>query len=612
MKPTKITTLGLLGASLLLPPLSIAKDIQNLGNMIVTGTRTETDRNHIPDAVKVFTRDDIERLQVQSLVELFNGYAGMNITNNGGQGKATSLFMRGTNSDHVLVLIDGIKVGSATLGSPTFQHYPIDQIERIEIVKGPRSSLYGSEAIGGVIQIFTRTGSSESPRYSVSLGGGSDQTYDLNAVISGKSNDTSYSLGASHFTTSGFDARQPTTGFFAVDEPDDDGYDNTSFSAKIGHKFNDRVEVEAFALHSLGTTEFDATDDFESDIVQQVIGATVKIQAARFWQSEFRIGESRDENETFKLSGATPDVFNSKRFDLNWKNLFSITPDHRVTLGFDYRDDEISGTTMYDENSRDNKGIFAQYQGTFDHLDLIASFRNDDNEAFGNKQTGSAGFSFGRFSGIRLVGSFGTAFKGPSFNELYFPGFGNANLKPETSRSYEIGIDGEYGWGYWSARAYRTEIDDLIVFNFNPVTFEFKPENIDKALIKGLEIEFGTELAGWDISSSLSLISPEDVASGNQLQRRSRRSARLDLFRDFGKFNLGASLVAYDHRFDDTSNSTRVGGFATIDLRASYLINHNWSISGHINNLLDKEYQTVNTYNQDDLNAMLIIRYQSQ
>lgn len=613
MKRPPISLFAFLGASLLPAFQTSAEPTQNLGDMIVTGTRTTVDRDHLPDSVIVFTREDIERLQVSDLPELLKGQAGLDLTNNGGYGKATSLFIRGTNSDHVLVLIDGIKVGSATLGTPSLQHYPIDQIERVEIVKGPHSSLYGSEAIGGVIQIFTRKGISESPRYTLRIGGGSESTYDLSGAVSGVTGNTSYSLGVSHFNTGGIDARTPTSGFFAVNEPDDDGYHNTSVSFQIGKQFSDRLRAKVFALRAQGNTEFDSSDPgSNSDFMNQVVGASITVSPARFWESSLKIGESRDESESFNHTGSPSNIFDTKRFDLNWQNTFTINPLHSLVAGFDYRNDQVSGTTAYDENSRNNKGIYAQYLGNFDKFDIVASFRHDDNEAFGSQQTGSAGFSLGRFGGIRLTGSFGTAFKGPSFNELYFPNFGNPDLKPESSRSWELGMDGDYSWGSWSARIYRTSIDDLIVFKFNPVTFEFKPINVDEALIKGAELEFGTEVAGWAVNTALALISPKDRATGNQLPRRARRSLRLDLSRDFDRFNFGATIVAYDHRFDDTANTTRVAGYATVDLRGTYTVDDHWSISGHINNLLNKRYQTVNTYNQDGINAMVYVRYQSK
>ncbi len=612
MKFTQCTSLSLLGSSLLLALPSAAESPRDLNDIVVTGTRTATDRNHIPDTVKIFTREDIERLQPHDLTDLLKGHSGFNISNNGGKGKATSFFVRGTNSDHVLVLIDGVKVGSATIGSASFQHYPVDQVERIEIVKGPHSSLYGSEAIGGVIQIFTRQGTSASPKHTVSLGYGNDQTYKLDTSISGRDDKTSYNLGVSHFNTGGFDSRQPTLGLFGVNKPDDDGYLQTALSAKITHQFTDKFSANTFFLRSQGTTEFDASDDFESDILEQVFGGSLQYAPFDFWTTKLSLGISLDQNETFTLSGVAASEFNTKRFDHSWSNIFTINPNHLLTLGFDYQNDKISGTTTYDESSRNNKGIFAQYQGSFGYLDVVTSLRNDDNEAFGDKQTGSAGFSLGRFSGIRVTGSYGTAFKGPSFNELYFPNFGNVNLNPESSRSYELGIDGEHGVGYWSISAYKTKINDLIDFTFNPVTFEFKPLNINKAVIKGLEVEAGTEIAGWDLAASLSVMSPKDSTTDKQLRRRSRRSARLDISRDFGQFNLGGSIIAYDHNFDDAANAIRVAGYSTVDLRGSYTIDKRWSIHGHINNLLDKNYQSIYTYNQDDINAMLTVRYQSR
>lgn len=607
MNFTKLTSLSLLSSSILVALPVTADTTENLNDIVVTGTRTATDRNHLPSAVKVFTRGDIEKLQAQDLTDVLKGQAGFNITNNGGRGKATSIFLRGTNSDHVLVLIDGVKVGSATLGSASFQHYPIDQIERIEIVKGPHSSLYGSEAIGGVIQIFTRKGSTSTPRHTASMGIGNNETYDFEASVSGRTDKTNYNLAVSHFNTQGFDARQVVNSFGTIiDEPDDDGYFQTALSANVEHQFTDKLSAKAFFLRSQGTTEFDASSDFESDIVENIVGGAVEYTPYDFWTSRVSMGVSLDSNETFNTGTFGSSVFDTKRFDHSWTNQFAINPNHLVTVGFDYQNDTVSGTTTYDEDERDNKGIFAQYQGTFNKLDILASFRNDDNEAFGSKQTGTAGFSLGRFNGIRLTGSIGTAFKAPTFNDLYFPGFGNPELNPETSRSVEFGIDGEHGFGYWSARAYKTDIDNLIAFIFPAGVI-----NVNKAEIKGFEFEAGTELAGWDLSTAISIISPKDEATDTQLRRRSRRSLRVDVSRDFGRYNFGSSLVAYDHSYEDAANTNRVAGYSTLDVRGSYTIDKHWSLHANINNLLDKDYQSIDTYNQDDINGMLTVRYQS-
>jgi vitamin B12 transporter len=229
----------------------VKAESQALPEMVVTATRTETAKNQLSAATTVYTRSDIERLQAKTFPDLLRGTTGIDITQQGGDGKLTSLFMRGTNSDHVLVLVDGIKVGSATSGTTPFEFIPIDQIERVEIIRGPQSSLYGSEAIGGVIQIFTRKGKQqEQPSVTLDAGGGNYDTWKTSGTVSGKWQDSWYNFGASHYNTQGFNARQPIPGAFGLDQPDNDGYYNTAVNGRIGHRFDNNAEVDASFMRS--------------------------------------------------------------------------------------------------------------------------------------------------------------------------------------------------------------------------------------------------------------------------------------------------------------------------------------------------------------------------
>jgi vitamin B12 transporter len=240
-----------------------------LPELVVTATRTAQTVDESLASVTVISREEIDNSQALTLPEILRGVPGLDISSNGGLGKTTSVFMRGTESDHVLVLVDGLKIGSATLGNVALEHLPLSQIERIEIVRGPRSSLYGSEAIGGVIQIFTRQGKG----IQASVGMGDDRTYQVTAGLSGATKENWYSLYADHLQTEGFNDCQGNTsgGCFTI-EPDDDGYDNTSFSAKLGHRFGDSVTIEAHAMQAQGHTEYDSSFDNEADFVQQVLG----------------------------------------------------------------------------------------------------------------------------------------------------------------------------------------------------------------------------------------------------------------------------------------------------------------------------------------------------
>jgi vitamin B12 transporter len=582
-----------------------------LPEIVVTATRTEVAKNQLSAATTVYTRKDIERLQVQTLPQLLKGTSGIDMTQQGGYGKTTSLFMRGTNSDNVLVLIDGIKAGSTTLGTTPFEFIPMDSVERVEIIKGPQSSLYGSEAMGGVIQIFTRKGAAtEKPSITLDSGGGTYATYRAAGTVSGKWKNSWYTLGSSGLGSHGFNSRQPTPGPFGVNQPDNDGYSNAAVNARVGHHFDSNGEVEAFFMRTQGTTNYDGYFQNKTDFIEQVIGTSASMDIVKNWRSTLRFGESQDDQDQFALDGTFSSKFNSTRWNASWLNQFKLSSEHQLILGSDYRLDEVNSSETYNQNSRYDVGVFTELHSRLwdDHF-VNASVRFDKNQAFGNYVTGSAGWRYNWDYGISLLANFGNAFKAPSLNDLYFPNYGNPNLKPEESKSYEAGISGKHGWGEWEVRAYHTNIDNLITPVMNPLTFNFNAENIGKAQIEGIETEFASQLMGWNGKLTMNLLNPKNQETQLRLPRRATEMLAFDLSRTFGAVDLGANVLAQGNRFDNTQNTIKVAGYVTVDLRSAYHFNKNWMLSAKLNNLLAKNYQTVDTYNMAGRNFFVSVHY---
>jgi vitamin B12 transporter len=586
-----------------------------LPNMVVTATRTEVAKNQLAASTTVYTRKDIERLQVQTLPDLLRGTSGIDMTQQGGYGKITSVFMRGTNPDQLLVLIDGIKVGSVTAGTTPFEFIPIDQIERVEIIRGPQSSLYGSEAIGGVIQIFTRKGNiQDKPSVVVDAGGGSYKTYRVAGTVSGKWKNSWYTLGSSGLGSHGFNARDAVPGPFGFYQPDNDGYDNAAVNARLGHRFDNNAEVEAFFMRTQGHTDYDGIFQDKTDFVEQVAGTSGSIDIMDNWRSTLRFGQSQDDQDQFAQDGAFSSKFNSTRWNASWLNQFTLSDEHQLILGSDYRLDEVDSSEKYTENSRYDVGVFTELHSQLwdDHF-VNASVRYDNNEAFGDYVTGNVGWRYNWDYGISMLASFGNAFKAPSFNDLYFPNYGNPNLKPEESTSFETGLVGNHDWVQWEIRAYHTNIDNLITPTMAPVTFNFRAENIGKAQIDGIETEIGAQWLGWNGKLSMNLLSPENRETNKRLPRRAEQTLAFDLSRTFdsrfGAFDVGANVLAQGDRYDDTRNTIKVAGYVTVDLRAAYHLNKNWMLSAKLNNLLDKNYQTVDTYNMPDRNFFVSVQY---
>nr|WP_242007557.1 TonB-dependent vitamin B12 receptor [Luteimonas cucumeris] len=592
-------------------PAAAADSATDLDRIVVTATRTAQTQDQTLAAITVIDRGEIERLQPNSLPDLLRGRAGISLANNGGAGKSTSLFLRGTESDHVLVLVDGIRIGSATSGGASLQDIPVEQIERIEIVRGPFSSLYGSEALGGVIQIFTRQPQGAFvPMFSAGIG--SQSTARLSAGVAGRSEGGDdvrggwYSINLAHEKTDGIDAYRGTRNA----DPDRDGYRNNSATVQGGYRFSPQWDAEARAFRAEGYNEYDGSLNNQADTVQQVLGSRVRYTPGERLKLTASVGSSADLSENFQ------DGVYSSNFDTR-RQVVSLQADVGVaagllSVGYDWLRDEVGSDTLYARDHRINRGLFGQWQQDFGAQSLQASLRRDDNSQFGGKTTGSALWGWDFTDALRIGASYGTAFKAPTFNELFFPGYGNPLLQPETSESIELSLRGEHGWGGWSLNAFDTRIDDMIAYDANLGDFG-GPNNIDRARIQGLEAVADTMLAGWNLRASATWLDPrsdgDDRNRGHVLPRRARRSGRFDADRDFGAFSLGASVTGAGARYDNLANTTRLSGYGLTDLRIGYALNIDWSLQLAASNVFDKRHETAALYNQPGRNYLLTLRY---
>ncbi len=586
----------------------------DLEQQVVTATRTAQTAQQSLAAVTVLDRERIERSQAASLPELLKQVPGVSLANNGGPGKSTALFMRGTESDHVLVMIDGIKIGSVSAGGAALQDLPLELIERIEVVRGPRSSLYGSEAIGGVIQIFTRKGQGQGVKPFFSAGYGTHDTYTGSAGVSGGDGRGWYSLGVSGSDTDGINVKSAGTSGY---ENDADGYRNLSATLAAGYRFDNGLELDANLLQAKSHNDYDSvnsrrTSGFgaNADGESKVFGTRARFSPLEPWRVTLQAGRSEDKSDAYQ-DGRFSSRFDSRRDSLAWQNDIEIAAGHMLTVGADYQRDEINGTTAYAEDSRDNFGRFVQYLGEAGRHDWQLSLRRDDNEQFGLHDTGNIGYGYALTDWLRATVSYGTAFKAPTFNELYFPDYGNPALDAETSRSLEAGLAGQHGWGHWAVNAYRTVVDDLIAYDASISA----PANVQEARIRGVELVLGSQLLGWDWNANYSLLEPENRSAGanrgNELARRAKQLFNLDLDRRLGAFSVGASLHAEGQRYDDLANTRELSGYATLDLRGEYRITPEWRLQARVANLLDADYETAEGYNQPGQAAYLTVRYQA-
>lgn len=596
---------------LCISPVVIAQDVIPLDAVVVTADRKARTVDATLAPVTVITRADIERQAALSLPEVLQRTPGISISNSGGAGKATSVFLRGTNSTHALVLVDGMPVGSATTGSVAWQDLPIEQIERIEIVRGPRSSLYGSEAIGGVIQIFTRLGgdASKGLRPEVSISAGSHNTQQASLNLGGGNTQAWYNLGVATQTTDGINAASNNS------EPDKDGYERNSLALRAGSRLGESTSAELSLLQAEGSNAYDGSFVNQGEFTQRAANVNLRHEFGERVALSARIGQSQDDSDNFK-DGTFRSRFNTQREQASVQADLAVGESSNLTLGAEQQTDKVDSTTNYTVKSRDNTGMFAALQTGLGATQLEVAARNDDNQQFGTHTTGSVAVGRELSENLRVTASYGTAFKAPTFNQLYFPGFGDATLKPEEAANSEIGVAGKAldGKLRWSANAFSNHIENLI--SYPPPTFAVK--QTDKARIQGLELAANTAVGAWDVDANLTMQNPENRSgtdAGKKLINRAQQVANLGVSRQLNdKLRVGMAIHAEGKRYSDATNteSRKLAGFATLDVHADYQMAKQWKVGVKVNNLLDQDYQTNRGFNQDGTNGLVTLQYAPQ
>jgi vitamin B12 transporter len=598
----------------MLAGVSVHAHAETLLHPIVTASRIAQSADQTMAAVSVITRADIVRSQAQSTSELLRErIPGLDFVTTGGVGHQVSTLLRGTSSDQFLFMIDGNVVGSATTGSAAIELIPLEHIERIEVLRGPRSSLYGSEAVGGVIQIFTR----DVDNTTASITTGGLHTAATSAATHFGDDNSALTLSFQHYQTRGFDVTNDS-------EADADGYRNDSVNLRFKQQLDAHSSFFANALYANGNTEFD-NDTFgnESDSIQQNYQLGMEQAINADWNSRVEIGQSADRLDTVRnsedffmpgLINNETTLFLTKRDQLHWLNQLEFGDSAQASFGIDYINDRVAGTTPYSETERSNRAAYGLVQDKFDRHQLQMALRLDDNEAFGSHTTGNLAWAYDISGDQRVRVSYGTAFIAPSFNDLYFVDAffnGNPDLNPETSYTTEIAYTRNHGWGHWALTGYRTLIDDLIVLNnsFDSV------ENADSARIDGIETELVINADDWLLDLNLALIDPVNNDSGLILQSRARQTFKLGITREYATDTIGMHLLAQDSRFANASNSVELAGYAIVNLTASHTINKHWQLRSRLENLFDKEYSTSidffgNTTNNTPVALFVTLHYQ--
>lgn len=567
-----------------------------LPDVVISANRQVQARNDSSAANTVFTRDNIDRLQPSSVTDLLSRVPGVQVARTGGRGSLPGIFIRGTKSAQSLVLVDGQRIANTTSGDSGLQYLNVDQIERVEVLRGSRSVIYGSDAIGGVIQIFTRRNAGQGLQPRLKLGFGSNNTWERSLGLSGGDERTRFNLGASLDETAGIDWSHAS---FPSDR-DHDAYRNKSLSLNLSHEFSDELEVGFNLLDSRGKSEYDNSFgryDFATgqsvgqkpytDYTVSSASAYIDAQLNEAWQTRVELGHS--ENRDTKRDKLSPDfsVFNTYRDSINWQNDLTLDQQNSLILGGDWYEDRFHGSTTFSENSRWNRAEFIQHRFKGEWFSTELGLRHDDNQQFGAQNSWSGTLTLPVNSDNDVLLSYSEGFRAPTFNDLYYPDpqYSNPNLQPETSKSYELQWRSQLSDSTrLEASLYRTDLKDAIILDGG------KPQNVATARINGFEAALKQELFGWQGNLGLSIIDPRDRTSGHTLARRARRTLNLDLDRQFDQLSLGASWQAISSSYDAEDNKNRLAGYYLVGLRSGWALSREVALSLKVDNLLDRRY----------------------
>lgn len=562
--------------------------------LVVTSGRQVQPREQATAPTTVFTRADIERLQPSSVPDLLRRVPGVQIAQRGGRGSTTGVYLRGTRSAQTLVLIDGQRIGSVSSGDSPLETLSIEQIERIEVLRGPRSAVYGADAIGGVIQIFTRRaeGSGLHPRLRV--GYGSRQTWERSVGLSGGDRDTRFSLSASADETRGINrslvTRRP--------DGDHDAYRNNAVAFNLSHRVNDYLEGGLSILDQRGESEFDfgtygshPYNDFQVSSYSGYLAA----QPLAHWNSRLELGHSENRSVERADDSDTSSPFNTYRDSAAWLNTLQLGGGHRLIVGADWYEDRLASATAYQENSRWNRALIVQHGWRGERLATELGLRHDRNEQFGSHNTFNAALTWSPDAGNDLILSYAEGFRAPTFNELYwpiscYPGWGcsggNPALRPETSKTYELQWRSQLtAHSRLEASLYRTDIEDALA--------GWPARNVDQTRVNGFEAALQQDLFGWQTALGVSLIDPRDRDTGRTLERRARRTLSLDVDRTFGAFSVGAGWQLRSRSYDDAANLRENPGYGLLGVRASWQASEELRLGLKVDNLLDKRYASI-------------------
>lgn len=570
-----------------------------LKETVVTASRTQTRTDDLVSDVVVLDRAAIEASTGRTLAEVLVRGAGVQMASNGGLGKNSSIFTRGTEARHTILLIDGVRYGSATTGAPSWDNIPLDMIERIEVLKGPASALYGSEAVGGVVQVFMRKGvKGFSPFASVTIG--SNAYAQLSAGLNGGDGALSYAFGVEKIKDKGFSATNSKAG--TSFNEDRDGFKQDAVNASVAYQINPDWKIDAGLLYADGVNNYD--DSFKGDtrasVRTQTLRAGVEGKVLPGWKTQLRVSQAVDNTNAIE-SAFMPSKFNTTQSQITWQNDID-TPLGVALVGVERLTQKIDSSTIYDVTQRTVSSYFVGLNGASGGHSWQANVRRDSNSQFGDSNTWFAGYGYKISPAWRVNTSYGTSFVAPSFNQLYFPGFGNTALQPEKGRNFDLGVTYSENGQTMKLVHFDNKIQGFI-------TNTTKAESIPRARITGWTLGYDGVFGAFNVHASADSLNPRNELTDRVLRRRARNQVTLGADYTTGAWTLGGSLLNVGSRFEDEKNTLTLNSYTTLDVFVNYAINKDLQLQTKLNNLANKSYETANGFNQAGRSVFVTLRY---
>jgi vitamin B12 transporter len=568
--------------------------------VVVTASRVTESLGATLRDVSVVDGAALREAGVVDITDALRLLPGVELAGNG-PGATPSIFLRGTNSNQTLVLVDGQRIGSSYSGQTALQHINIDQVERIEVLRGPAASLYGADAVGGVIQIFTRRERGLSIRASVGEWG--SQQLSVNAGLGNATNGMSVSLAQN--TSRGYNAIVNTADYNY--NPDRDGYRFKTVQVGGNVDLTKSLSLSATALETRGNAQYDGDASFDDRIRSVVnnVGATLEYRGNEDWKSTLRVGSGTDKAS---FISTYPGSYSTQNQQLSWLNSLSVNRSLRLLGAFEWRRESVEGTDALPVSSRRTQSLLLGADWTQDDARVNATARSDDSNQFGSRTTANASFGYRLSPTVRTTFNAGTSFKAPTFNDLYYPGYANPNLKPEHGRSVDAALLWSVVGSKLGATIYQNRVTDLIQFVCDE-NYNCAPQNVANARLQGLTLTGSTRVSGIAIDANVDFGDPKNTTTGTLLPRRAKQHGAVKFSGDVLGANAGIEIAVSGTRFDNVGNSRILPSYALVNIFASKELMPGLRLGVRIENATDRDYQLAYGYATGGRRAWLTLAF---